>query len=224
MSMERTEWPDAEKLAELRLKGQVAVSAFSLICLGAAAWLLTLYVQRQELLTLRDLWFKLYAAPELILEPASEEAISQALSILSRLIAVPAAVVLVAVLGGGLFQSACLIRPAALGLDLNKISPFNLPGWSGSLRRLGSGLLIIILASAAAAWLVYLTGAQILGLLNLKRELAVAWLPEHYSAALPFALISLGLAAFFGWLIKRFTFMLEHRITRAEAEKQARLN
>lgn len=222
--MERTEWPDAEKLAELRSSGQVAVSSFSLVCLGSAAWLLALYVQRHELPVLQGLWLKLYARPDLLTQAAAEETLAQVFSILVRLFAAPAAVVAIAVLGGGLFQSACLIRPAALGLDLNKISPFAQPAWSGALRRLGLALLVMLLAVGASAGLVYLSAAGILGLLNLKREVVALWLPRQYSAIMPFALISLGLAAFFGWLIRRFTFMLEHRITKAEAERQAGLH
>jgi len=194
-------WPTDKKLAKLRAAGKVPYSKFA----TSSAVLVSIAI---SVFLLKKQWNTFIVIREV--ETAA------------LLFLAPPLCVLIVTLLVGLLQTKFFWRPALLSIQGERLSPFKVP----SLARLSWGLLMHLAGWIAilivGLFLIYLFSPAIMSLLNLNINDVVLWPWQGYTNFIPVLLIILGLLALGSWLWSRFRFMIAHRMTSEDLEKELR--
>jgi flagellar biosynthesis protein FlhB len=205
---EKSEWPSASHLADLREQGIVPYSSFSTACIGTAALVISLYILEGRILSVIAKFRQQCAGDDFSLL----QLFNRLESDLVVLLLVPVLTVLVVRWLWGLLQTRFLFSASKLAFRFQ----FGLPAGDRLWRRAARYLLLL----AACVLIVLLSFrylfSDVMVLLNNDRTYWLAW-PRHFlQKFLPILTGVLVCAGLVAWLWNRLAFMFEHRTTRGE--------
>ncbi|MCO6431225.1 MAG: EscU/YscU/HrcU family type III secretion system export apparatus switch protein [Deltaproteobacteria bacterium] len=213
---DKTEWPTQERLRELRDQGIFPYTPFFARCLLLSAFMLAFVLM---LPAWRDLWGHYDALVEngvvAGVHPV-ETHWYKLLSLLSNLLLTLAALTILTFLTAVLGSSKFLFRFSFAAFNLTRMNMFVREGRGGIVAALALyiGAFVAALAAGVLVWWLY--SAEVLELLNKQRQHFVAWPEQFVTSHLALWLAALLSIAALSWLINWSSFMLKHRMSRAD--------
>ena len=182
--------------------------------MGVCLWFLGAEARWQGLLAgVSDLWPGSRT-------PASD-AIARIVQSAITLLLAPAVIAAAAIIAAGLLQTKFLLRPGLLSLQLERLNPFKRLDAGLAVWRPATGLvclLVLLVISGALAASLFPPAAA---MLNSDPADTIWWPYYAVRTVAPFIAAAVAAAAFAAALWARLRFMLVHRMTREEMEKQA---
>ena len=213
--LDKTEWPNEAKLKRLREEGVVPLSLFSCRCVGSVAFLFTLWMLRARIAALGIALREVYNAGVF-----SHEAARLIASETARLVVTPLAVCAVVIVLWGLLQSRFLFRFGLVALNFQRLTKVHFPNPVGLFMRMFGAVALALILIAVGLLSARLCWTGVLYLLNNDRLYLGSWAPAVAQALLVPASLLLGVMALLGWLLSKFLFLAQHRMSRTELERE----
>ncbi|MBX7137407.1 MAG: EscU/YscU/HrcU family type III secretion system export apparatus switch protein [Oligoflexia bacterium] len=215
---ERTEWPTAAKLGELRERGLVPVSRLALWSGALIGCVIAVFVLGSTW-NFPQRWLEIGAAtqadsPNLMAELAAHQ------GEIVKLLCLPALGAALLVILAGVVQTRFLFRPATLAPQGERLWNPAAASFARPIARPLSAVLWLVLGIFCGFLLFSSQSALLLGLLNQSVAPGIARLTDMLKS---YALIAAAAAlagAILGWIAARLIFMLRHRMTRREVQSE----
>lgn len=210
---EKTEWPSEKLLADLRDRGLVPLSPFACRCGATLGFLLSFWAMRSRLEHSLDPIATAFRSGSLA-------PLAEALRGIALVVGVP---LLVASLSGvvvGLLQTKFLFS-----MNLLSVKTQRLGRWGAAFHAFFSsaayGLVGIVLCAACGLLALRLGWTGLLYVLNNDKLYLTRWVPSGIQLALAPLAAVLAIGAVLAWFIARLRFMLRHRVSREELERDS---
>lgn len=212
--MDRSEFPNAERLQELREIGLFPYSLFTTRALGAASGIVCLSALRSEIGLLVEQIKLLLTLAGTVTEPAEIARVVIAVMRAAFPVAtLPTLCVITVMLLTGLLQTRFYLRFGPVDQRIVRALTAHRSTWQRPLFRLARATVVLLSGGAVTLLLLRSFVPKTLALISSDPSTAVRWGAEFMqTAAIPLS-VALCVAAVASWLTARFSFMLEHRMT-----------
>lgn len=207
---ERTEWPTADHISELRSQGQVSYSQRSAACV----LLLALAITALSAPALLE-EFKSFFDPAL--SAGGFAAVSARLRHVALVwIVVPLAISVTVVIVWGFLQTRFLFRLGLVSIDFSRLMPKGVGGVSSIVYRLSAVIASVLFASLGAFFALKVVGAQIFKILHEFSSASVQEALSTLPQLLPIVILVGAVGAVVFLLYGKLRFSMRHRMTRAQ--------
>lgn len=212
-SENRTEWPTAAYLSELRKQGVFAYSEFITRAAMLAAFLVSVFLMSgtwSELIAACRDWYKS--------ESLNGDQLAYIASLTQRALLVSTFLTLFAGVLAVLFQSRFFFSFIRLVFDVSAANPLRSVSLGVFFGTLGRAFLAVFLGACMGVIMLWFGVRDVLSIFVHGRDKFLSWLNVFFESTLPLILVCLLALGFVAFILTKISFMNSHRMTREEAK------